>query len=104
MEDMDPRSPLMVSGYSRRVEGQPMADLLSSVEPSDPPVGRLLLALVLGLFPLMVPFAVWATVSYWRAPRSRWVWRAVALVLVALGLANFVGFLVYGYGRHYLVG
>ncbi|MGA8977804.1 MAG: hypothetical protein WB473_01670 [Pedococcus sp.] len=75
---------------SARVEPAAYRDADGSCA-SDPPVGRLLLALVLGLFPLMVPFAVWATVSYWRAPRRRWVWRAVALVLVALGLANFVG-------------
>ena len=92
-----------VVGYPR-ADGEGLSHLLARTPPSRPPVWPLLVALVLGLFPLLVPFAVWATVDYWRRPLSQPRWRAVAVVMLALGLVNFVAFLVYGYGRHWAIG
>ena len=92
-----------VVGYPRP-EGVPVAVLVSTTPPSLPRVWPLAVALVLGLHPLLVPFAVWAAVDYWRRPLSRLRWRVVSVLFVALGVANIVGFLVHGYGRHYGVG
>ena len=92
-----------VVGYPR-AEGEGLSHLLARTPPSRPRVWPLVVALVLGLFPLLVPFAVWATVDYWRRPLSQPRWRAVAVVMLALGLVNFVAFLVYGYGRHWTIG
>ncbi|MEO6411165.1 MAG: hypothetical protein ABIO48_01140 [Pedococcus sp.] len=60
----------------------------------------LVVALVVGLFPLTFPFGAWAAVQYWQAPLSQSRWRWFSLVMLGLGLFNLVGFLVYGYGRH----
>ena len=95
--------PLMVAAYARR-EGLSVAELLDSASPTAPPVRVLVVALVAGLFPLVFPFAAWATVQYWRAPLSQWRWRWVSLVMLGLDLLNVVGFLAYGYGRHYTFG
>ena len=95
--------PLMVAGYAGR-EGRSVSELLDSVSPTAPPVRVLVVALVAGLFPLIFPFAAWATVQYWRAPLSQRRWRWVSLVMLSLSLFNLVGFLAYGYGRHYSFG
>ncbi|NNM44566.1 hypothetical protein [Knoellia koreensis] len=90
-----------VVGYPR-VAGDPVASVVLSVPPS-PAARTKLWWLVAGVVPFLVPFAVWATVSYWRMPRSESRWRLLAAVVLVLELANFVGFMIYGYGRHYLV-
>ena len=95
--------PPTVVGYTHR-EGRPIADVLTSASPTAPPVRVLVVALVVGLFPLTYPFAVWAAVQYWRAPLSEWRWRWVSLAMLGLGLFNLVGFLAYGYGRHFSFG
>jgi hypothetical protein len=77
--------------------------VLASASPTAPPIGLLVVGLVVGLFPLTFPFAVWAALRYWRAPLSQWRWRCVALLMVGLGLVNVVGFLAYGYGRHFTI-
>ena len=94
--------PLTVVGYGHR-EGRTVTMVLASASPTAPPVGLLVVGLVAGLFPLTFPFAVWTAVRYWRAPLSQWRWRCVALLMVGLGLLNVVGFLAYGYGRHFTI-
>lgn len=97
------KEPGTVIGYPRQ-GGEGLSHLLGRTSPSRPRVWPLAVALVLGLFPLFVPFAVWATVDYWRRPLSETRWRVVAVVLLALGLTNFVAFLAYGYERHWSIG
>lgn len=95
--------PHTVVGYTHR-EGRPIAAVLTSASPTAPPVRGLVVALVVGLFPLTFPLAVWAAVQYWQAPLSQWRWRWVSLVMLCLGLFNLVGFLAYGYGRYFSLG
>jgi hypothetical protein len=99
-EGQSQSSPPTVVGYGHS-EGRPVAEILASGTPTSPPIGRLVVAMVVGLFPLTYPLAVWAAVPYWQAPLSQRRWRAVSLVLLAMGLFNVVGFLAYGYGRHF---
>ena len=90
-----------VVGYPR-VAGEPVSAVVSSTPPS-PAATTKLWWLVAGIVPFLVPFAAWATVSYWRMPRSQTRWRLASAIVLALELANLVGWLWYGYGRHYLV-
>lgn len=93
-----------VVGYPKPATGLSVTELLATTTPSSPRAWPLVVALVVGLFPLAFPVAVWATVSYWRRPRSQWRWRWFSMGMLGLGLLNFVGFLVYGYGRYYTFG
>ena len=95
--------PRTVVGYSHR-DGRPVVEVLASASPTPPPVRVLIVSLVVGLFPLTFPISAWAAVQYWRAPLSQWRWRWVSLVMLGLGLFNLVGFLAYGYGRHFSFG
>jgi hypothetical protein len=90
-----------VVGYPR-AEGAPVADIVSRTPPSAPSTRRLWWLLG-GILPPLVPFAVWASVTYWRMPRSQTRWIVLSAVVLTLEIANFVGFMIYGYGRHYLV-